>query len=107
MPKPLDLILRTLKRITVFVFGSGVVVLGVVLIPLPGPGLLVVILGLAVLASEFTWAQRALDKAQRRAQRSRDAVRLRWRMRRQMRRGVVDELSDGRHRACDERAVGS
>jgi uncharacterized protein (TIGR02611 family) len=102
MPKPLDLILRTLKRITVFVFGSGVVVLGVVLIPLPGPGLLVVILGLAVLASEFTWAQRALDKAQRRAQRSGDAIRLRWRMRR----GVADELSDGRHRARDERAVG-
>jgi len=107
MPKPLDLILRMLKRITVFVFGSGVVVLGVVLIPLPGPGLLVVVLGLAVLASEFTWAQRALDKAQRRAQRSGDAVRLRWQMRRQMRRGVVDELSDGRHCARDERALGS
>ncbi len=37
------------------------VLLGLVLVPFPGPGWLIVILGLLILASEFTWAQRLLD----------------------------------------------
>ena len=36
--------------------------LGFVLIPLPGPGLLVVAAGLAVLALEFAWAEQLLEK---------------------------------------------
>lgn len=35
--------------------------LGVLLLPLPGPGWLVIFVGLGVLASEFTWARRLLD----------------------------------------------
>lgn len=38
--------------------GGAIVVLGLVLVPFPGPGWLVVLLGLAVLASEFAWAAR-------------------------------------------------
>ena len=34
---------------------------GLVLVPFPGPGWLIVFLGLAVLASEFAWAERLLD----------------------------------------------
>lgn len=53
-------------RIAVAVLGGAVVVLGVVLIPLPGPGWLIVFAGLAILATEFAWAERlrgvALDK---------------------------------------------
>lgn len=48
-------------RVTVGVVGALVVVLGLVLVPFPGPGWLIVILGLLILASEFTWAQRLLD----------------------------------------------
>ena len=33
-------------------------VVGLVLVPFPGPGWVVVLVGLAVLASEFTWAER-------------------------------------------------
>jgi len=34
---------------------------------LPGPGILVVFVGLLVLATEYTWAERALEKARSRA----------------------------------------
>jgi uncharacterized protein (TIGR02611 family) len=102
MPKSVQSILKGIRRLTVFVIGTGVLTLGLVLIPLPGPGFLVVILGLAILATEFPWAQTALDIAQQRAQKSRNAVRQRWRQRR----GVVDELPERRHGAADERALG-
>ena len=36
------------------------VALGIVLIPFPGPGWLIVLAGLAILAIEFVWAQRLL-----------------------------------------------
>jgi uncharacterized protein (TIGR02611 family) len=42
------------------------VVLGVILIPLPGPGWLIVFAGLAVLATEFVWAERLLRYGRRR-----------------------------------------
>lgn len=50
-------------RIVVGVVGGALTVLGLVLIPAPGPGWLVVFLGLAVLASEFEWARRLLEFA--------------------------------------------
>jgi uncharacterized protein (TIGR02611 family) len=53
-------------RIAVGVLGGAVVVLGFVLIPLPGPGWLIVFAGLAVLATEFVWAERLLRFARRR-----------------------------------------
>ena len=36
--------------------------LGVVLMPLPGPGAVVVVLGMVILATQFEWADRRLDK---------------------------------------------
>lgn len=50
-------------RIVVGVVGAAITVVGLVLIPAPGPGWLVVFLGLAVLASEFEWADRLLSYA--------------------------------------------
>jgi uncharacterized protein (TIGR02611 family) len=47
-------------RSVVGVVGVVIVVIGLILVPLPGQGWLVVILGLAILASEFEWAQRLL-----------------------------------------------
>jgi uncharacterized protein (TIGR02611 family) len=41
--------------------GGAVVAVGIVTIPLPGPGWLTVIAGLFVLATEFTWAERVLE----------------------------------------------
>lgn len=47
-------------RITVGVVGTVVLVLGVLAIPYPGPGWLIVFAGLGILASEFAWAKSAL-----------------------------------------------
>jgi uncharacterized protein (TIGR02611 family) len=47
-------------RIAVGVLGTAVLVLGVLAIPYPGPGWLIVFAGLGILATEFTWAGRLL-----------------------------------------------
>ncbi len=52
-------------RIAVGVVGAAVVVIGFVLVPLPGPGWLIVFAGLAILATEFVWAERLLGFARR------------------------------------------
>jgi uncharacterized protein (TIGR02611 family) len=52
--------LDSVYRAAVGVVGSLVVALGLVTIPLPGPGWLTVIAGLVVLATEFYWAERLL-----------------------------------------------
>lgn len=50
-------------RIVVGVLGGTVFVLGLIMIPYPGPGWLVVFAGLAILATEFSWADRVLRYA--------------------------------------------
>jgi uncharacterized protein (TIGR02611 family) len=52
--------LDSVYRALVGVVGALVVALGLVTIPLPGPGWLTVIAGLVVLATEFYWAERLL-----------------------------------------------
>lgn len=58
---------RSAKRIAIAVIGGLLILAGLVLMVLPGPGLLLVIAGLAVLASEFAWASSALAMAKRKA----------------------------------------
>lgn len=60
-------ILKSTKRIAVLVIGLALVAGGVALLVLPGPGLLIIIAGLAVLATEFAWAEVMLDKAKEQA----------------------------------------
>jgi len=50
---------RTVYRASVGVVGGGTVALGIVLMPLPGPGILVAAGGLAILGTEFEGARRA------------------------------------------------
>ena len=50
-------------RVVVGVIGTAVVLGGIALIPLPGPGWLIVFAGLALLSTEFAWAGRLLDFA--------------------------------------------
>lgn len=45
-------------RIIIGLIGGAIVVGGLVLVPLPGPGWVIVFVGLAVLATEFVWAAR-------------------------------------------------
>lgn len=54
------------KRIVVGIIGGVVLVVGILAIPYPGPGWLIVFAGLGILASEFDWAQRVLAFAKSR-----------------------------------------
>ena len=54
-----------LWRISVGVIGALVTAAGLVMVPAPGPGWLIVFFGLLILASEFEFAQRWLDFARR------------------------------------------
>lgn len=51
------------KKVLVGIAGGLVLLVGIVTIPYPGPGWLIVFAGLAILATEFEWAQRLLDRA--------------------------------------------
>lgn len=51
------------KRIAVTIAGSTVVIIGLILVPLPGPGWAIVFGGLAILATEYVWARRLLNYA--------------------------------------------
>ena len=48
---------RTARRVTVLVVGSTVILLGIIMLVTPGPGLLVIPIGLAILGAEFAWAR--------------------------------------------------
>lgn len=49
------------KKAAILVVGVVVVLAGVALLALPGPGVIVIIVGLLILSTEFEWAQRLLD----------------------------------------------
>jgi tellurite resistance protein TerC len=57
--------LRFAKRIVVAVIGGTVTLIGIALIVLPGPAFIVIPIGLSILATEFLWARRWLDKARK------------------------------------------
>ena len=56
-----------LRRIVVTLVGVALVLAGVLLLVLPGPGLLLVLAGLIVLANEYPWAQRWVAPVRRQA----------------------------------------
>nr|BFD85883.1 TIGR02611 family protein [Streptomyces sp. Xyl84] len=53
-------VLHVSWQVGVFVVGLAVVVTGVILLPLPGPGWVVIFGGMAIWATEFVWAQLVL-----------------------------------------------
>ena len=55
--------LPRLRKLIVAMIGVTVVLFGVALIVLPGPAFIVIPLGLAILATEFAWARRAVRRA--------------------------------------------
>jgi hypothetical protein len=58
---------KQVKRATVAVVGSVVLLVGIALLVLPGPGLLLVLAGLVILASEFPALERHVDPVRDRA----------------------------------------
>jgi uncharacterized protein (TIGR02611 family) len=61
-------------RAAVVLAGFVILLVGLALIPLPGPGLLVVAVGLAVLALEFAWAERLLERTVKRMEQASETV---------------------------------
>jgi hypothetical protein len=61
---------RSSKRIAVTVVGAALVAAGLAMFVLPGPGILVVALGFAVLGTEYAWAAAALERTKRTAERA-------------------------------------
>lgn len=61
-----------MKRSAVTLVGVCLVLGGIALIPLPGPGLVLVVAGLAVLATEYVWARRLLRRAKSQAERAQE-----------------------------------
>ncbi|NYD85770.1 PGPGW domain-containing protein [Cellulomonas oligotrophica] len=59
---------RPVRVVAVATIGGTVVLAGVAMLVLPGPGVLVIFAGLALLATEFVWAKRWLDRAKSTAQ---------------------------------------
>ena len=51
------------RRVIVFFIGGVFLIIGIAMLVLPGPALLLIPLGLAILASEFRWARKWLATA--------------------------------------------
>jgi uncharacterized protein (TIGR02611 family) len=56
---------RLTGKIVIGVVGVSVILVGIVLLPLPGPGWVIIFAGLGLLAVEFVWARRLLQFARR------------------------------------------
>jgi uncharacterized protein (TIGR02611 family) len=86
---------RTARRIVVAVVGTTVLLIGVALLVLPGPAMVVIPIGLAILSLEFAWARHWL----RRLRDGADAV---WHGRAGAWRGLWRRLGGGRSGPPDE-----
>ena len=72
-PEPAEVvrfILRNTKRVAISIVGAALVVAGLVMLVLPGPGILVVVAGFAVLGTEYAWAANALERTKRTAEKA-------------------------------------
>lgn len=74
------MLIRTLqqaKRFLRILFGFTLLILGIAMVVTPGPGWLTILLALGVLAAEFVWARRLLDRLKEQGARLRETVLLR------------------------------
>jgi tellurite resistance protein TerC len=63
----MNLTYKTARRIVIAMLGATVIFIGILLLVLPGPGMVVIAGGLALLATEFVWARVLLRRARRTA----------------------------------------
>jgi len=68
---------KTARRIAVLVVGSTILVIGVIMLVAPGPAIVVIPVGLAVLGMEFAWARRFLRKIRARISEQQRKMRMR------------------------------
>ena len=68
---------RTIDQVRRFfkiLAGFTLLLAGVIMLVTPGPGWLVIFLGLTVLAAEFVWARRLMDRMKHQGNRLKDSV---------------------------------
>jgi uncharacterized protein (TIGR02611 family) len=71
------MILRTVeqvRRVFFIIAGFTLLLAGIIMLITPGPGMLVIFLGLGLLAAEFVWARRLMDRIRHEGRRLKDAV---------------------------------
>ncbi len=66
--------MHMLKRFAVTIVGVALLVLGAAMMVLPGPGILVIVGGLALLATEYVWARKMLKTARAKAEEVQEAA---------------------------------
>lgn len=66
--------LKQVKRIVVAVIGFTILAIGILLIVFPGPAFIVIPIGLSILATEFVWAKKLLEKVKKRIQKTKDSI---------------------------------
>jgi tellurite resistance protein TerC len=62
---PFRITYKVARRLAVTAVGSTILLLGIIMIVIPGPAVIVIPLGLAVLGIEFAWARTWLRRIQR------------------------------------------
>lgn len=68
-----------LRWMTVAIIGGTFVLVGIALLVLPGPGIAFIIVGLAILATEFVWAETLLHRVKRGSQKAWNGAKSRMR----------------------------
>lgn len=58
---------EAIKRLALEILGWSLVVLGIIAMPLPGPGLLILFVGLLVLSQQYEWAEKRVEPVRRAA----------------------------------------
>ncbi len=69
--------LRYARRVVVSVVGMTVLLIGIAMIVLPGPAVVVIPIGLAILATEYAWARRWLRIVRESAEKGAEKLNLR------------------------------
>jgi uncharacterized protein (TIGR02611 family) len=87
-------IARNGRRIAVTMIGVLVVLAGLVLLVLPGPGWVLIFVGLSILGSEYVWAQRLLRLAKKQANNAKDTLLRRKQAKSDRRDGASTDGSD-------------
>jgi tellurite resistance protein TerC len=73
---------RAARRVAIAVIGTTVVLLGIAMLVLPGPGLLTIVGGLAILGMEFAFARRWLQRIKKETRSTVEKVKQRVRQKR-------------------------
>jgi tellurite resistance protein TerC len=73
----IDITYRQARRLVIILIGGSLLLIGVALIFLPGPAVVVIPAGLAVLSLEFAWARRFLLKIRSRISEQQRKMRMR------------------------------